>query len=112
MKTILTALIVTVSVMHSYAQWTVQQFYPDYNDVFFVISTGTGYAAGSGGIIRKSTDYGLSWQNLRTNTAVTFNSVWFNDINTGWAVGANSSIYKTTNGGSNWSIQTSGVTET
>ncbi len=96
------------------AQWTVQQFCPDYNAAHFInnVSSTTGYAAGQNGVIRKTTNKGLSWMNIYTGTTDELNAIRFGDFadtSEGYAVGSNGVILKTTNNGMNWVQQTSGI---
>lgn len=74
------------------------------------------YAAGDDGTILKSTDAGVTWTDLTTNTGEPgdFEHLFFIDASTGWAVGDNGVVTKTTDGGTNWASQTAstGTTET
>ena len=70
-------------------------------------NTQTAFAVGAfdfigGGLVLRTTNGGLSWQNVTPNSEG-FRDVFFINSSTGWVVG--SSIYKTTNGGSNWTRQ-------
>lgn len=66
----------------------------------------------------RSTNGGVSYQNLTSNTIIgagdtlKFNTVYFTDANTGFIAGNNGFIYKTVNGGNNWIGLSSGVTVT
>jgi photosystem II stability/assembly factor-like uncharacterized protein len=78
--------------------------YPYINDIQFV-NTLTGWAVGSGGLIIKTTDGGVTWglQNYQSViTDAVLYSVFFLNTSTGYAVGENGIILKTTNGGTNW----------
>ncbi|MBM4157234.1 MAG: T9SS type A sorting domain-containing protein [Ignavibacteria bacterium] len=85
------------------------------NDVHIV---GGSYDNKSIRLYFKSTDGGLTFQNLTQNTIVgqgdtlKLNTLSFTDVNTGYVAGNNGFIYKTTNGGLNWFSQNSGVTAT
>lgn len=70
----------------------------------------TGYAAGSGGTILKTTDWGTNWIALNSGTSNLLNSICFPSLNDGFAVGAAGTILKTTNGGANWTALSSGIT--
>ncbi len=62
----------------------------------------TGYAAGFGGTILKTTNGGISWIPLITKTSQWLFSVHFPDSRTGYAVGAGGAILRTSNGGISW----------
>ena len=61
-----------------------------------------GYDFVGGGLVLRTVDGGLSWQDV-TPASAGFRNVFFLDANTGWVVGP--SIYKTTNGGTSWTQQ-------
>lgn len=68
------------------------------------INENTGFIAGSGGLILKTTNAGDNWTGLHAG----FNNligVDFIDEQTGWVSGHDGTIYKTTNGGINWIIK-------
>lgn len=100
----------------AFAQWTVQQYSPDYKELHFINGMSTGYAAADYGILRKTTDGGLTWTNLKSGTTENLHTVSFesfsDEYNKGYAAGDNGLILKTTNGGTNWVPQFSGVTST
>ena len=62
----------------------------------------TGIAVGYHGIIKKTTNAGLSWDDQVSGTTNNLLSVYFNDANNGYAVGSQGTILKTTNGGTTW----------
>ncbi|NOS83754.1 MAG: T9SS type A sorting domain-containing protein [Ignavibacteria bacterium] len=59
--------------------------------------------------ILKTTNGGIAWMIINTNTVSDIYGVDFIDINTGFVVGENGTILKTTNSGLNWTIQSSGL---
>ena len=69
------------------------------NAVHFPVDDKTGYVVGNGGLILKTSDEGISWNQLRPGTKNNLLDVEFNDNNTGYVVGINGTILKTTNGG-------------
>jgi len=79
------------------------------NSIFFT-DFNTGWTAGFGGRIYKSTNGGTSWFNLNTSFLYTLNSIYFYHINTGWIVGGYGRILATSNGGNNFENQISGTT--
>jgi photosystem II stability/assembly factor-like uncharacterized protein len=117
MKVIITFLILVVVIFNIQAQWTVQQFYPDYYESFFKgddISQ-VGFVVGEYGIIRKTTNLGQSWVNVYSGTTYDLNGIVFGvfaDTLEGYVAGSSGLILKTTNGGANWIQQNSGVTST
>jgi hypothetical protein len=58
-----------------------------------------GFAAGSNGIILRSTNVGANWVSQTSGTAATLNSIFMINALTGYVCGANGMILKTTNGG-------------
>ncbi|MGA2669084.1 MAG: YCF48-related protein, partial [Ignavibacteria bacterium] len=71
-----------------------------------MINTSTGYAAGSTGIILKTTNGGNNWRTLTSPTSNDLNKIDFINSSTGWVFGISGTIYKTTNGGGNWLQET------
>ncbi len=67
----------------------------------------TGYVAGSGGLILKTTNGGESWTSHYENGFHNFIGIDFINPLTGWATGHFGAIYKTTNGSQSWVQQTS-----
>jgi photosystem II stability/assembly factor-like uncharacterized protein len=70
----------------------------------------TGYAAGWGGYISKSTNGGINWFSIAPGGTTSYQSLFFVDENTGWVTGQNGAMIKTTNGGQTWNTQISGTT--
>jgi photosystem II stability/assembly factor-like uncharacterized protein len=66
-------------------------------DCFF--SGNTGWSVGELGSIVRTTDAGISWESLPSNTQSALKSVKFVNNMTGWAAGFDGVILKTTNGG-------------
>ncbi|MEO6695662.1 MAG: YCF48-related protein, partial [Ignavibacteria bacterium] len=76
-----------------------------YNDTYFT-DINTGYIVGKGGIVRKTTDAGLSWSDINLNTTYSLNKVFFTSSNTGYICGDSGLVRKTTNAGLDWFSQT------
>lgn len=70
------------------------------HDVKF-ISDKTGYTAGLGGTVLKTTDSGIQWIKLNTGTSASLFCIDFADVNTGVSGGYNV-ILKTSDGGFSW----------
>ncbi len=82
-------------------------------DIFF-INKSVGYAVGSGGMIKKTSDGGKTWNSQEPGTTLSLKTVFFINENVGYATGAFSPkcpgedcnksglILKTTNGGKKW----------
>ncbi len=81
---------------------------PSLNTLFFT-SASTGYAAGDGGAIWKTTDSSNAWVAQTSGTSQHLRSAHFADAATGWMAGDGGVILKTTNGGTDWAAQTSGT---
>jgi len=63
---------------------------------------GTGYVAGSGGAIRKTTTDGASWTPLASGTSSTLRDLWFVSDAVGFACGDGGTVVRTADG-SGWS---------
>lgn len=78
------------------------------------IDANTGWAAGSGGTILKTTDGGAHWVSQIpsatcmsvTGSGCNLNAVSFVDASNGWAAGDYGTIWRTSNGGSSWTAKT------
>lgn len=68
-----------------------------------------GYAVGHPGIILRTTDGGLTWQQQSSGTDVVLYKVAVLANNTAWIAGGAGVILHTTNGGATWVMQKSGV---
>jgi len=86
--------------------WSALNFFNDVNSLCFT-STDTGYAATNLGIF-KTTDAGLTWNNILPTTQPLFSINIKNEI--GFAVGKNGLIYNTSDRGLSWTLMTSPVT--
>lgn len=78
------------------------------NCVYF-INQQTGFIAGTGSALRKTTDGGLNWVALDPFGALELRSIFFFNASTGFVCGYSGTIIKTTNGGLNWNIISSGT---
>src|SRR3990172_3665304 len=72
-----------------------------HNSLIFVNST-TGFICSDNGKIFKTTDAGISWNELTSGTTNNLMRVTFLNENTGMAVGFKRTILKTTNSGLSW----------
>ena len=68
-----------------------------------------GWVAGYPGIIRHTTDGGITWQQQYNAGTGNIYGVHFLDRSRGWAVGGGSLILRTTDGGSRWQPQASPI---
>jgi hypothetical protein len=59
----------------------------------------TGYTAGEGGVILKTTNGGINWISQTSSTSSYLTEIFFYDLSTGYCVGGYGTILKTTNGG-------------
>jgi photosystem II stability/assembly factor-like uncharacterized protein len=96
----------------AFAQWQLQ-YEVQQNYSFLAVHFGSptvGYIVGSGGVIFKTIDAGLTWTQMTSPTTNTLNDVYFTSATDGWAVGSTGTILHTTDG-TNWNIvATAGLT--
>jgi photosystem II stability/assembly factor-like uncharacterized protein len=89
------------------ATWTIRTGGTTANlaSVWFT-SADTGWAAGAGGVLMKTTNHGVTWKR-QVNLATTYDltRVRFVDPQHGWIVGANGLVARTTDGGLHWTVQ-------
>ncbi len=77
------------------------------NSIFF-INSNTGWIVGNSGVVLKTTDHGVTWEDYQTSGQL--NDVFFIDPFVGWVVGAEcyrgpGTILKTVDGGKHWTKQ-------
>ncbi len=74
-----------------------------FNDVRFCAGGSTGLAVGTGGVIYRTTDCGLTWS-LYENPAVrvTLRAIAFGDCDTWFISGDNGTLLQTSDGGASW----------
>ncbi len=63
-----------------------------------------GYAVGLDGVILKTTDGGVTWDQQISNSTESLQALFFTDAKTGYAVGSAGTLLKTTDGGDNFSV--------
>ena len=66
------------------------------------IDDNTGWVSGSGGIILKTVDGGLTWNTQTSGTVNALYTIQFLDANNGYAGGDSNTLLKTTDGGTTW----------
>ncbi|MFN6074168.1 MAG: WD40/YVTN/BNR-like repeat-containing protein [Fluviicola sp.] len=81
------------------------------NGTFLNVS-GIGFCVGNSGVIRKTSNFGVSWTTQASGTTNALHETFFTSDTQGWAVGASGTILTTSNGGTTWTAQTSGTTQT
>ena len=96
----------------SFAQsgWFWQNPLPQGNNLndITILDNGICYAVGVAGTVIKSTDYGLNWTFIHSDSGRAFNSVQFYNEFTGWVASSvfngtgDCKVLKTTNGGHTW----------
>jgi photosystem II stability/assembly factor-like uncharacterized protein len=93
--------------------WTIVNSTPSYyllRDVSFV-SANTGVAVGENGIILRTTNKGLTWNPIPSNTTLALTSIEFFNKTKGVIVGSGGILLKTSDGGSSWTQSNGGITE-
>jgi photosystem II stability/assembly factor-like uncharacterized protein len=78
--------------------------------VYFLANRTNGWAVKNDGLVYRTVDGGLSWQESIVRRSVELCGVFFVDVNRGWIVGANGTILFTSDGGTIWQPQDSGTT--
>jgi len=89
--------------------WAQIQFFT-LNDIAFVNET-TGWVAGQNGVIRRTTDGGLTWTTQESGVTSEFIRLRFLNIDLGWSL-SSEDLVATTNGGLTWTpilVQTTGT---
>ncbi len=81
-------------------------FTNNFNCIVALSDTNTLMAAGSNGIIIKSTNGGVNWVQQQSGTANTLRKIYQVSSNDIWICGDNGTILHTTNSGTNWALQT------
>jgi len=74
------------------------------------LTSQTGFNAGVGGVVQRTTDGGDTWETLITGTQNDLNTIFFINENVGFAAGFEGTIIKTTDGGDLWEIVDTGFT--
>lgn len=103
---IFTALIFLITQIWSQSGWFVQSPLPTGKSLLSVdfINAATGVAVGVDGIILRTINSGVSWEQINTPFNNTLNCVDLFNNTLGFAVGKNGTILKTTNLGMNWQL--------
>lgn len=73
------------------------------------ISSSTGFAVGSEGLVLSTEDGGTYWKRMTNPDNDNYLGVFFVSNTTGWVCGNSGKIFKTTNGGLTWIQQNSGT---
>jgi photosystem II stability/assembly factor-like uncharacterized protein len=63
------------------------------------------FAGGYLGLMMKTTDGGIFWENMTKGREYSFTDIFFINPAKGWAAGTSGAIYHTQNGGQNWEKQ-------
>lgn len=100
-------LVFTLCFLKTNAQsWTMQAPYPTFNNLFGVSfpTSSVGYLGGRNGTLMKTTDGGITWNDLDFYPNVDYNqfgNLNFLSVDTGFIAGG-THVYKTTDGGTTW----------
>lgn len=76
------------------------------------VGSSTGWIAGAGGLILKTSDGGATWSKQTTGTTQNLYAVQFKGTSLGWACGAAGVLLTTTNGGGTWISRATGTSNT
>ncbi len=75
--------------------WTLSYTTNMLNSIYF-LNSNTGFAAGDGGVIVKTTNGGTSWFQMTTGVGNNIRDIYFINENTGIAIGSNGLLLRTT----------------
>ena len=81
------------------------RFWPDNLFAVDFVSEQTGFIAGQGGTVLRTTDGGKTWGALYISENQLIRRVDFVSENEGWAVGHRGSIFHTSDAGNSWEVQ-------
>jgi photosystem II stability/assembly factor-like uncharacterized protein len=115
MKTIKSLIVFTIlffySISYSQTGWfPLQSNWTNWIISVKFLNESTGYAAGWGGYLSKSTNGGTNWFSVAPLGSSSYQSSYFINVNTGWVTGSGGIMLKTIDGGQSWTIQSSGTT--
>jgi len=79
------------------------------NSIFCIDSVNVWLSYGQNGFLKRSTNGGVSWENINSGVGVRLNSVFFLNNNLGWTAGQYGKVAKTINGGNNWEVINTGL---
>jgi len=85
--------------------WQTQQTgieFPYGHSAVFPIDQNTCWIAAAGGSIARTTDAGMTWQQINNGTALSLLDVNFLDDNIGWAMTGGGAIVRTSDAGNHW----------
>lgn len=103
--------IVFIGEAYCQSGWAVVSSGSEYFWTSHFVNENTGWVAGSGGKIKKTTNGGTSWVYKESGTTQSIIYINFIDPNTGWIAAHSGVVKKTTNGGDNWVSQNSGTSQ-
>lgn len=78
-------------------------------DIHFV-NLNTGFICAQGGKIFKTTNAGITWNDLQINNFSSLNSIYFVNSNVGYCAGSSGKVFKTIDGGTTWINKPTGST--
>ncbi|MEP7146038.1 MAG: hypothetical protein ABI792_03400, partial [bacterium] len=112
MKILIVFLLVLILSNHSISQpvWNFQNSGTTSNLNRIISSGQMLYICGDNGTILRSSNSGLIWENMNSNTTSDLYSIELAYNGTGYAVGSNGTIIRTADGGNNWTSMTSNTT--
>lgn len=90
-----------------YSQWIWQNPNQACNTISTLqfINSQRGYAAGRGGMVLRTTNAGIKWENLNAPSSDYIRHIQFIDENNGWLLTSNGTkLFKSSDGGDNWSL--------
>ncbi len=107
MKRIVFIVVFFLVIINLSAQWSWQNPKPQGNQLLAIkfATEDTGWIAGVNGLIYRTTDAGITWEQQADMSGEMIRSLCFVSSRIGWAVGRNSTILHTENGGENWEQQ-------
>jgi photosystem II stability/assembly factor-like uncharacterized protein len=91
--------------------WTLRYSFNNSNGLYSInfINDTIGWSSGYSGLLVKTTNSGLNWFLLSSNTTQNINCVKFVSVDIGFCSTNGGNILKTINGGNNWKLQNLGI---
>jgi photosystem II stability/assembly factor-like uncharacterized protein len=102
MKKVFFILALLLTISKASAQWSVQPSLTGYLSGIYFVDSLKGWVCSHEGLLWKTTNGGLTWDEINLGFSNSFFGIYFIDENTGWIIGSDGLLLKTTDGGQIW----------